>query len=148
MNLFDPSKWMEFGKELGAGTLFGFFILVFVATCSVYVLKALFGRRGFLREFFVGVKVTVRAFFRRLDERLDRLEAASRDSTGLEGKHFTMAEELQKEHLVRGGAANVDDIREAAICGLDGLKAMAEAKPQEASTHFETAKTKLSLTKN
>ena len=55
-DIFSLDKWVMVGKDLGIGTMFALVLLALFACGSFYVLRDGFGKQGFVRDFFVGVK--------------------------------------------------------------------------------------------
>ena len=79
-DIFSLDKWVMVGKDLGIGTMFALVLLALCACGSFYVLRASFGKQGFVRDCFAGVKDAAVQFLARLTQTLDRLESAAAES--------------------------------------------------------------------
>ncbi|MCC6125689.1 MAG: hypothetical protein IT426_12050 [Pirellulales bacterium] len=142
-DIFSLDKWVMVGKDLGIGAMFALVLLALGACGSFYILRAGFGKRGFVREFFDGVKNAAIEFFDRLTQTLDRLEAAAAESRDYHRQQAAVCRTMLDAHTDPAGPCNLAGIRAAAACGLDALESIGEQVGADVAKHVEAAKNKL-----
>lgn len=128
MDLLDLDKWLAIGEKLGAGTLYGFFVLVMVAVGGGYTLRKLLAKDGILP-----------ALVKRLEAFLDKLEARADKADQRQADQQATCEQHAKA-MAPGGACNVADLRQAAVPVLDALDEIGQAAGADVSRHIERAK--------
>jgi hypothetical protein len=144
-DLIDLDKWTMVGKDLGVGAMFAMALLAMFAFGTFYVLRSGFGKQGFVRELFTGVKDAAIQFFSRLTQTLDRLEAAAAESREFHRHQATVCQAMIEAHTDPAGACNLAGIRAAASHGLDALDSIGRKVGADVSMHVEAAKNKLSV---
>jgi hypothetical protein len=142
-DFFSLDKWVMVGKDLGVGTMFALVFLVLAAFGSYYMLRAGFGKQGFVREFFVGVKDAAVQFLARLTLSLDRLESAAAESREYHLRQAATCQAMLEAHTGPGGPCNLTAIRAAATHGLDALESIGEQVGADVAKHVEAAKNNL-----
>jgi hypothetical protein len=142
-NIFSLDKWVMVGKDLGLGAMFALVLLALFTFASFYVLREGFGKRGFVRDFFVGVKEAVTQFLARLTQTLDRLETAAAESREFHKQQAATCQVMLKSHTDPTGPCNLTGIRAAAAHGLDALDEIGQQVGADVSKHVEAAKNKL-----
>jgi hypothetical protein len=139
-DIFSLDKWVMVGKDLGIGTMFALVLLALFAFGSFYVLREGFGKRGFVRDFFVGVKDAATQFLARLTQTLDRLEAAAAESREFHRQQSATCQAMLKSHTDPAGTCNLTVIRAAAAHGLDAIDEIGQQVGADVSRHVEAAK--------
>ena len=142
-DLFSLDKWVMVGKDLGIGTMFALVLLAISTFGSFYILRASFGKQGFVRDFFVGVKDAATQFLARLTQTLDRLESAAAESRDFHKQQAATCQAMLKSHTDSSGPCNLTDIRAAAAHGLDAIEEIGQQVGADVSKHVEAAKNKL-----
>jgi hypothetical protein len=143
MDFTNLDKWIAVGKELGIGSMFALVLLAMFAGGSVCVFRASFGRRGFVREFFVDTKEAAMNFLARLTQTLDRLEAAAGESRQCHREQAATCAAMLRAHTDPSGPCNLSGIRAAASHGLDAIGEIGQCVGVDVAKHVEAAKNRL-----
>jgi hypothetical protein len=142
-DFFSLDKWVMVGKDLGVGTMFALVLLAMSALGSFYILRASFGKQGFVREFFAGVKDAAIRFLDRLTQSLDRLESAAAESRDCHKQQAAICQAMLVAHTDPAGPCNLIGIRAAATHSLDALESIGQTVGADVAKHVEAAKNKL-----
>ena len=142
-DIFSLDKWVMVGKDLGIGTMFALVLLALFAFGSFYVVREGFGKQGFVRDFFVGVKDAATQFLARMTQTLDRLEAAAAESREFHKQQAATCQAMLKSHTDPAGPCNLTDIRAAAAHGLDAIEEIGQQVGADVTKHVEAAKNRL-----
>jgi hypothetical protein len=142
-DIFSLDKWVMVGKDLGIGTMFALVLLAIFTFGSFYILRASFGRQGFVRDFFVGVKDAAVQFLTRLTQTLDRLESAAAESRDFHERQSAVCQSMLRAHTDPAGSCNLTGIRAAATHGLDAIESIGQKVGADVAKHVEAAKSKL-----
>ena len=142
-DIFSLDKWVMVGKDLGIGTMFALVLLALSACGSFYILRAGFGKQGFVRDFFVGVKDAAIQFLARLTQTLDRLESAAAESRDYHKQQAATCQAMLKAHTDPAGPCNLTDLRAAATHGLDAIESIGQKVGADVGRHVDAAKNKL-----
>ena len=142
-DIFSLDKWVMVGKDLGIGTMFALVLLALSAFGSFYILGASFGKQGFVRDFFVGVKDAATQFLARMTQTLDRLEAAAAESREFHKQQAATCQAMLKSHTDPAGPCNLTAIRAAAAHGLDAIEEIGQQVGADVAKHVEAAKNRL-----
>jgi hypothetical protein len=139
-DMFSLDKWVMVGKDLGLGAMFALVLLSLFTFGSSYMLRASFGKQGFVRDFFVGVKEAATQFLARMTQTLDRLEAAAAESREFHKQQAATCQAMLKSHTDPSGPCNLTDIRAAAAHGLDAIEEIGQQVGADVAKHVGTAK--------
>lgn len=142
-DLTDLDKWDMIGNHFGVGTIFALLFLLFFVLTSTYVLKASFGKSGFIRDFFGGVKSAAEEFLSRLTQTLDRLETAANESKEYHRQQATTCQTLYHAHLDPDGPCNPAELRAAAVHGLEAIGKIGDKLNADTARDIAAAKEKL-----
>jgi hypothetical protein len=142
-DIFSLDKWVMVGKDLGVGAMFALVLLALFAFGSFYILRAGFGKQGFVRDFFVGVKDAAIEFLARLTQTLDRLESAAAESRDYHKQQAVTCQAMIKAHTDPSGPSNLADLRAAATHGLDAIESIGRQVGADVARHVEAAKNEL-----
>jgi hypothetical protein len=143
-DFFDLDKWVMVGKDLGIGAMFALVLLTMFTFGSFYILRASFGKQGFVRDFFIGVKDAAIQFLARLSQTLDRLESASAENREFHRHQSAVCQAMIEAHTDPTGPCNLTGIRAAATHGLDAIESIGQKVGADVAKHVEAAKSRLS----